>query len=226
MARLQCLQQLYVSTAFRRLRFELILARGCRCEKCGELFTDTSKLIAHHTVELTADNINNPMIALNPELIEIVCEDCHNKESRRFSTVNHMIWIVYGAPLSGKTTAVRNMMRRGDLIVDIDRIWEAITLCPPYDKPNNVKYNVFAIKNALLDQIKTRYGKWFDAYIIGGYPDKFERERLAAEHGAQLVYCDSTREECIERLCRDESRRNVQSEWTRYIDEWWEKFSP
>ena len=224
MARLKCLQQLYVSKPFRELRFCLIVKCGCKCEHCGRIFADTSKLIAHHKIELTADNVNDPIIALNPDLIDILCEDCHNNESNRFSVSSRRVYLVYGSPLSGKTSAVRDMMRRGDLIVDIDRIWGDVTMCPPYDKPNNVRFNVFAVRNLLLDNIKTRYGKWFDAYVVGGYADRFERERLAADLGAEIIYCEATREECLERLQKDASRLNVIFDWTRYINEWWERF--
>lgn len=225
MARLQCIQQLLVSTAFRELRMLLIIQRGAVCDKCGEVFTDTSKLVAHHKIEVTADNINDPRITLNPDNIGILCMRCHNAESNRFITKSHDIYIVYGAPLSGKSTAVMHMMRRGDIVVDIDRLWQAVSLCPAYDKPNNLKYNIFAVHGLLIDNIKTRYGKFNDAYIIGGYPNKFERERLADEVNAKLIYCDTTKEECIKRLYADSDRRNVRAEWTGYINAWFDKYT-
>ncbi|WMJ23467.1 HNH endonuclease signature motif containing protein [Paludicola sp. MB14-C6] len=225
MARLDILQQFYVSRAWKEFRFTLIMQRGCRCLHCGKVFADTSKLIAHHKVELTADNINDISITMNPDLIEIACVDCHNKETNRFVAKSHNVYVVYGAPLSGKQTAVIQMMKRGDLIVDIDRIWTAITMCPAYDKPNNVKYNVFAVKNLLIDNIKTRYGQFNDAYLIGGYPDKYERERVAAELGATLIYCESTKDECIERLLNDTNKQTVRKEWERYINAWFDKYT-
>jgi hypothetical protein len=127
---------------------------------------------------------------------------------------------VYGSPLSGKTTLVRDMMRYGDIVLDLDELWQAITLQPKYIKPNNVRFNVFKLRDELLDQIKTRYGKWDDAYIIGGYPDKYERERLAKEIGAELIYCESTKEECLERRIKS----NKPIEWDDYIREWWDKY--
>ena len=90
-------------------------------------------------------------------------------------------------------------MKHGDIVLDIDALWQAITFQDEYVKPNNCRFNVFKLRDELLDQIKTRYGKWNDAYIIGGYPDKYERERLAQSIGAELIYCESTKEECIAR---------------------------
>ena len=225
MARYECLQQFYTSKQWMDLRFLLILQRGARCERCGAIVADTSKLVGHHKTELTLDNVNDPSVSLNPDRIEIVCMDCHNKEHHRFSAVEHEIFLVYGPPLGGKTSAVMQMMQRGDLVVDIDTLWQAMTLCPRYDKPNNVRFNVFAVRSLLLDQIKMRYGKWYDAYIVGTYPDRFERERVAKELGAKIIYCAATKDECLTRLHNDPMRTHVVQEWERYINDWWDRYN-
>ena len=56
-----------VSTAYMTSRFYL-------CERCGSPAT-----ICHHKTFLNAQNINDPEISLNPERLECVCQDCHNK---------------------------------------------------------------------------------------------------------------------------------------------------
>lgn len=193
------------------------IERGGKCERSGEILSDLSQLIAHHKIELTEENVNDPSIALNPDNIEIISFAEHNKEHRRFGN-RKQVYIVWGSPLSGKTTTVREMSRYGDLILDIDALWQAITMQPKYIKPNNVRFNVFALRDALLDQIKTRYGQWYDAYIIGGYPDKNERYRLSEMLGAELIYCESTKDECLSR-CGD--RPDV---WRDYVNKWWEDF--
>jgi hypothetical protein len=111
-------------------------------------------------------------------------------------------------------------MQYGDIVLDMDALWKAISFQDEYVKPKNVRFNIFALRDSLLDQIKTRYGQWYDAYIIGGYPDKYERERLAKELGAEFIYCESTKEECIERL----EKSNKHREWLDYINDWWDKY--
>lgn len=212
------IHQFYCRKPWRDLSFRLKVERGGKCERCG--FTAVTKedwgmLIGHHTVELTDETVDDPTIALNQTLIEIICLDCHNKEHRRFGHQKH-VYIVWGSPLAGKTTAVRQMMQYGDIVMDLDALWKAITMQPEYSKPNNVRFNVFALRDNLLDQIKTRHGQWYDAYVIGGYPDKYERERLAASLGAELIYCESTMQDCLDR--RRESGRP--EKWDEYIREW------
>ena len=61
----------------------LISERGCKCERCGRLVLESKKLIGHHKIELTEENVHDPMISLNPDLIELVCFDCHEDEKKR-----------------------------------------------------------------------------------------------------------------------------------------------
>jgi len=191
---------LYVSKAWRELRFNLIIERGPVCQRCSEVVIDTSKLIAHHRIPLSPANINDINITLNQENIEIICFDCHNVEHRRYGCNKHNVYIVYGSPLSGKNTLVNQLSRYGDMVLDIDKLYECISGQSLFDKPNNLRFNVFVLRDKMIDMIKTRYGDWHDCYIIGGYPNKQERKRLARELGAELIYVDSTKDECLQRV--------------------------
>lgn len=213
------LHKFYCSKAWRDLSYRLKIERGGRCERSKEIFLDFSQLIAHHIIELTEDNVDDVTISLNPDNIEIISHREHNKEHRRFGHKKN-VYIIYGSPLSGKTTLVKELMRYGDIVLDLDNLWQSITMQDRYTKPNNVRFNVFKMRDDLLNQIKMRYGNWYDAYIIGGYPEKYERQRLADELGAELIYCESTKQECLDRL--DSISRPV--DWIKYIDEWWELY--
>jgi len=48
---------------------------------------------------------------------------------------------------------------------------------------------VFALRDKILEMIRTRYGEWCDCYIVGGYPNKQERG-LAVELGAALIFVE------------------------------------
>lgn len=213
------LHKFYCSKPWRDLSYRLKIQANGGCFRCKETLLDFSKLIGHHTVELNEDNVDDPNISLNPDKIEIICHNCHNKEHRRFGNKQN-VYIVYGSPLSGKTTLVKEIMQYGDIVLDIDALWQAVSFQDEYVKPKNVRFNIFKLRDELLDQVKTRYGNWYDAYIIMSLADKYERERVAKELGAELIYCESTRAECIERAIEDDRP----SEWIKYINEWWEKY--
>ena len=125
------LHQFYTSKTWRDLSYSLKIKANGKCNRCGETLLDFGKLIGHHKKELTEDNVDNPEIALNPELIEIICHLCHNKEHRRFGNKQN-VYIVYGSPLSGKNTLVRELMQYGDIVLDMDALWQALTLQEAY----------------------------------------------------------------------------------------------
>lgn len=192
------------------------------CEYCGKPIVKAYDTILHHIEPLTDENVNDANISLNPQNIMIVHHKCHNRIHGKLSDNNQNVYLVYGSPLSGKSSYVHDNAEEGDLILDVDSIWECISGCARYVKPKRLTSNVFGIRDEMLRQIKMRVGYWKNAYIVGGYPLCSERERLCKTLGAREIFIDTSKEECLERLleCRD---RDVE-EWTKYIETWWEKF--
>lgn len=226
MARYSILNSFYASDIWINFRLSLIAERGPYCQKCGKLIANHIEIIGHHKIPLTPENVHDHTISLNPENVDLVCFVCHNEIENRFG--HHSIrgiYIVFGAPLSGKHTFVQQRVSRGDIIVDMDRLYSAMSGLPYYDKPDCLLSNVRGIHNLLIDNIKTRYGKWNSAWIIGGYADRFKRERLADDLGAELIFCNVSQEECLRRLEADVDRRYRKDEWRGYIEEWFERYS-
>jgi hypothetical protein len=226
MARNAILQQFYASQKWIRFRSAIIAERGLVCEQCGRVIATPKDVTLHHTpIALTIDNVDDVMISLNPDNVKLICRDCHNKEHKRFGKVIKQVYIVYGCPCSGKTSYVTQFKERNDIVVDMDRLYEAITLLPAYDKPDQLISNIIGVYNYLIDNVKTRFGRWNTAWVVGGLPDKFKREKLADDLGAELIYCECGRDEAIARLEMDEDRRRIKDEYIRYIDEWWDKYT-
>lgn len=194
------------------------------CEKCGKPILKAYDCIGHHIKELTDSNVDDVTISLNPENIQLLHFKCHNEAHERFGYNGRQqqnVFIVYGAPCSGKRTWVKDNASNNDLIVDIDKIWAAVRadVCTENEKPNAIKSNVFALRESLIDMIKVRRGKWRNAYIIGGYPLQGERERLMQTVGAdKLIHIDTAREVCEARAQTEEMKR--------YIAEWFERYAP
>lgn len=228
MASNSILQNFYKSDAWRNFRLQLIAERGLRCEHCGGRVQRSEDLTLHHIKELTADNVSDVMISLNPENIQIVHHNCHTRIHQRTGSEyrKQQVRIVYGPPLSGKTSYVRERMEYGDLVVDMDLLYESLSMLPRYNKPDKLLPNVFAVQNVLLDNIKTRYGKWRTAWVIGGYADRHKREKLAADLGAELVFMDIAKEECLARLEADQQRKRWAADWRGYIEKWFQDYRP
>lgn len=193
------------------------------CEYCGKPITKAYDAIGHHKIELTEENVNDYDISLNPQNIQLVHHACHNRIHNKLGYSNREVFLVYGAPLSGKSTYVKNAMNPGDLVIDMDSIWQCISFQKRYEKPARLKSVAFRIRDSLIDTVKYRFGKWNNAYVIGGYALQSERERLIKELGAREIYIESTEEECIQRLQAADDGRDKE-EWSGYIRAWFETF--
>lgn len=209
------------------------LAQACKiksggvCAKCGGVF-DISELRPHHKVELTLDNIDDVNVTLNPDNIEALCHDCHNAAHKRFGYAvgaKH-VYLVYGSPCAGKTTYVNSVATRNDLIVDLDKIHRAICICGLYDKPDATKRVAFNVRDYLLDEVRTATPrrKWQDAYIIGTYPDRIDRDVFVQDYGAELVHIDTSKEECIKRAYQDIERTSIRDAVIGWIKAYWERY--
>ena len=188
------------------------------CSHCHKPITRKYDCIGHHRIELTEQNVNDPDISLNPENIALVHFRCHNLIHRRFEGFYQQVYLVYGPPCAGKTTWVNSVANDDDLIIDIDRIWECLCLSDRYRKPNRIKSNVFGVRDALLDQVKVRKGMWRNAYIIGTYPLRTDRDRLCSLLRAREVFIAETKETCMGRAKNDE--------WKKFIENWFDDYVP
>lgn len=188
------------------------------CEHCGRAITKKYDCIGHHVIELDESNVNDPEIALNPENIKLVHFKCHNDIHQRFSGYKKQVWLVYGAPCSGKSTWVHMNANSDDLIVDVDRIWQCLCLSDiDYIKPKRLRTNVFAIRDELIEQVKMRKGLWRNAFIVGGYPLASDRDRLCELLGAKKIFVDENKDICITRA-RSQKKRE-------YIEQWFDEFT-
>lgn len=209
-----------------RLKQERVNADGqIICEYCGKPIIKAYDMIGHHLIELDEENVNNYDISLNPNNISLLHHRCHNYIHNKLGYSIRQVFIVYGAPLSGKTTFVKDIANVGDLIIDIDSIWQCVSGLPRYNKPNRLKAIVFKVRDSLIECVKYRYGKWDNCYIIGGYPLQSERERLIKELGAREVFINASQSECMARLESIDDGRD-RDEWARYIADWFARYTP
>ena len=191
------------------------------CWHCGQPITDKYDCIGHHTIFLTEDNVNNAEISLNPELIQLVHHRCHNRIHNKLGYTKREVYLVYGAPFSGKTTYVSSVAEPGDLIIDVNNIWACVTGSENI-KPSKLNSVVFSVRNNLLDCVKHRLGRWDNCYLIGGYPLISERERLCRELGAREIFIDTSKDICLQRLSK--CKEKDFSENSKWIEDWFTKF--
>lgn len=224
------LAQFYNSQEWRQLRQLLIAERTNEddgilyCQHSGKPLLNSYDIVAHHIKPLTLQNVNDYAISLNPDNIMLVSQQAHNEIHARFGyCAQRKVYIVHGAPCSGKSSFVDSIKGNSDLVVDIDNLWQAVT-GRRYYKPPALKAQVFAMHNALLETVKTRAGNWERCFIIEGLPFKAERERKSVIYGAELIHIDTDEQTCLQRLQADEKRAEYAGEWRNYIAAYFQRY--
>lgn len=130
---------------------------------------------------------------------------------------NQKVFIVYGSPLSGKTTYVKEHMQKGDLVIDIDNIWECVSGCNRYEKPRELDDIVIHTYNELIKNVKERKGAWKNAYVILSEPSIRFIEKTKNNLNATLIHIDTDKETCLKRLYENSDGRDIAT-WKRYIN--------
>ncbi len=209
------------------------------CEHCGEVIlknfnpkekNNAGAMVFHHKRPLlTVADANNAAISINPFNIAILHWQCHNIVHGRFSGQNmqpeQKVYLITGAPCSGKTTFVCERMQAGDVLIDIDDIWQQVSGQPRYTKPNSLKPIVFATRDEQEEKVRIRAGTWRNAFVIRSLPLSMDRRREAERLGAEVITIETPKEECLERLRNNPQGRNV-AEYEKYINEYFMMFSP
>ena len=209
------------------------------CEHCGKVilknFNPNAKnnkgaIVYHHINHLTTLNVNDASISINPKNIMVLHWQCHNEIHNRFNgvaqKVERKVYLITGASCSGKTTFVRERVQEGDILLDIDDIWQMVSGMPRYIKPNQLKPIVFNIRNEIKDQIAKGAGTWRNAFIIESLPIATDRKREAERykaHNVEVITMDATREECLNRLYAYPNGRNVKA-YEEYINDYYDSY--
>ena len=199
------------------------------CAICGKPILKPYDLIVHHKQELSENNVNDALIALNPDNVECIHFKCHNKIHERFgfqktspAAITKHVYIVYGSPCSGKSTWVHDVANEDDVIVDMDSIWQMISINDRYQKPEALRSVVFQMRDALYDVIKYRSGKWHNAYVITGGALIGDRDRLKQRIGADdMIFIDTPKDVCLQRAGQ---RPSEGIDWLKVVEDWHDSF--
>ena len=135
---------------------------------------------------------------------------------------NKIVYLISGAPGSGKTTYVQQHRQPGDLIIDMDTIASALTgddsAHPDYGTVLDV---AIAVRNAVYNIIERGAGNWNRAFVITSSGNKETIDALAKQLHATVHYMETPKEECKRRIAADKTRKNKETLYN-LIDKWFE----
>lgn len=204
--------------AWRRIRAR-VLREEPICRRCGKVASREVDHIVPKELGGTDEREN----------LQALCKPCHSTKTYVSDgsfgrPVLQRVIVVCGPPAAGKSTYVANRASVGDLVVDVDRIFEALSGQPYYDKPGALLPFVLAARDAVLSRLE-RPSPVGRAWIITGGADSRERERLERTFKAHVVVLETSTEECLRRLRQDPRRANRAGEWEPLIRDWWRLYT-
>ena len=135
----------------------------------------------------------------------------------------HKVYVVNGAPASGKTSYVLSKRQPGDLVLDLDMICAALGGTDKLYEDHKPYLDVaLAVRDVVFDKIENREGKWRNAYVITASSDRNYVRNLADRLGGEIVSMNTTKEQCIEHARHDERRQANLNEHLTLIEKWFE----
>lgn len=166
-----------------------------------------------------------------PENLQPLCEDCHDFKTEQFDTPRYAqrymralipVTIVCGPPGSGKTSYVKSQAKWGDLIIDLDAIYCALSGLDWYEKPDALLPFVLVVRDALLRQL-SRESKVRHAWFITSEPRRGVLEKIKVSLGANQIMMDTSPTECVRRISQDARRKDKWQQWEKIVNRWFER---
>ena len=128
--------------------------------------------------------------------------------SRMYATsIQKNVYVVTGAPGSGKSHMVNQNMTKFDIVFDYDRIADAMSpFAGIHGNHMYMKEVLLAVRETVINCFASRSGEWHDAYFITASPDRNAVDQLIVRMNAVELHMKSTMDECITRIQNDDTR--------------------
>lgn len=210
----------YHTQAWKKLR-ALKISKDPLCELCLNDGRITPGEIVHHIVEVAEDMSQ----ALVLENLQTVCRSCHMQlhGPSGFISSELKVIVIGGPPGAGKTTYVREHMRPGDAVIDMDILWQAVSLQPHHDKPSALYRIVDKMYKTAIENIGLiTTGR---CYVVINGATKAERQKYRKIPGATVTLMLTRPDECIKRIQADDTRSN-KAAWEQLVYKWYSKYEP
>lgn len=200
----------------------MVLREEPLCRKCGEPATEVDHVISRERGgEDTRDNLQG------------LCKPCHSQktvgEDRGFgggapqNGGRPLVTLVAGPPGAGKSRWVQERMRWGDLLLDMDAIYCALSALPQYDKPDVLLPYVMEARDAVLSRL-ARPSQLGRAWVVTTAAKRMERDRIRRTLGAKVIVIETSANDCMKRISEDSRRSGRADLWREMIESWWKNY--
>ena len=134
--------------------------------------------------------------------------------------------LVAGPPCSGKTTYVGEHREPGDLVLDADLLYQALSGGELYERGDGIWDFVWAAFDAVVAEARLHPSKRGTLWIIQGAPKRETRARYRLMNRAQIVVLETPADVCVARARARFGESGRFPEYRRHIDQWWAAYRP
>lgn len=195
------------------------------CQYCGKPIVGRHNARLHHIQELTNQNLNDTNISTNYDNLVWFHFLCHNKHHKVFSKFERKVYLVVGSPCSGKSSFVESVATKDDLVLDVDKLWQAISINPIHEKNNRLLPIAMALRNEMLKQIAMRSGSWVNCFVTTTEPLPTNRKDMCMQLGvSEIITMDCTESEALKRLYENPNGRDIQL-YEKLIHKFYSRYS-
>ena len=135
------------------------------------------------------------------------------------------VFVVYGAPASGKTTYVKQHKKPGELVIDLDFIKHAISFEWKTEVQKNLLNIALAMRECAYNLVERREIECQNVWVVAGLPRREERMSLMERLNAEMIFICTSRDECIQRALQDDERLDKEKQLA-IINKYFDKFEP
>lgn len=134
------------------------------------------------------------------------------------------ITLVCGPPGAGKAEYVRRLRKTGDLIVDTDSLFSALSGQPRYDQPANLVPFVAEARDIILARLERDPS--VTAWLIGAGATRGARRRVSLPLSARVIVLATPPAACEHRILADRNRSHLYATLKPQILRWWQDYEP
>lgn len=135
------------------------------------------------------------------------------------------VYIITGAPGSGKSTYVKKHKKDNDLVVDLDYICAALQLeTNVHRNHDSVLKAAICIRDSLYPFIANRWGDWCDCWIITAEADTRKLKDLESKvRATDTIEINVPVSECLRRIEKEQSRTMCAEDFKELARKWHNK---
>ena len=135
-----------------------------------------------------------------------------------------MTYLICGPPGAGKTTYALKHMSPGDVIIDWDLLFAAISGQPPHHNEANLNELVGDTRDLLMESVFcTGYSGVRNTWVTLCAAKKETRDYWRNRFDAKVILLKERISTCLVRLAKDPTRHDWQK-WRPDVERWWKEF--